>query len=75
MDTALILADQLLSLIRSSGVSRIEADAALGIAQAALPTICFGPRPKFADLSLSDVLEYLEERARTPFHLDTPPEE
>jgi hypothetical protein len=39
MDSALILADQLLSLIRVAGVSKIEAHAALEIAQATLPTI------------------------------------
>jgi hypothetical protein len=39
MDAALILADQLLSVIRSAGVSKIEAHAALSVAQAVLPSI------------------------------------
>lgn len=39
MDAPLILADQILSLIRSAGVSKMEAHAALQIAGAALPTI------------------------------------
>jgi hypothetical protein len=39
MDAALILADRILSLIRDSGNSKIEAHAALSIANAALPTI------------------------------------
>jgi hypothetical protein len=39
MDTALILADELLAVIRKSGVSKMEAHAALSVAQAVLPSI------------------------------------
>ena len=39
MDTALILADQLLSVNRSAGVSKMEAHAALSVAQTVLPSI------------------------------------
>jgi hypothetical protein len=39
MDAALILADQLLSVIRTAGVSKMEAYAALSVAQAVLPSV------------------------------------
>lgn len=39
MDSALILADQIMSLIRGSGVSKIEAHAALSITQSLLPSV------------------------------------
>jgi len=39
VDSALILAGQILKLIRESGVSRMEAHAALDAAGAVLPTV------------------------------------
>ncbi len=39
MDSALILADQILGMIRHSGASKTEAHAALAIAGQVLPTI------------------------------------
>jgi len=39
MDSALILGDQILGLIRTSGLSRMEAHAALAVAAEILPTI------------------------------------
>jgi len=39
LDIALILADQILALLRQSGVSKMEAHAALSIAGQVLPTI------------------------------------
>lgn len=39
MDAALILADQILGVIRNSGASKMEAHAALAIAGETLPTI------------------------------------
>lgn len=39
MDNALILADSILTLIRGSGSSKMEAHAALSIASHTLPTI------------------------------------
>jgi hypothetical protein len=39
MDTALILADQILVVIRSAGVSKTEAHAALSVVQAVLPSV------------------------------------
>jgi hypothetical protein len=51
MDSALILADQILTLIRSAGVSKMEAHAALSIAGETLPTI--------SDISFRNDLEEL----------------
>jgi hypothetical protein len=39
MDAALILADQILTVIRDSGSSKMEAHAALSIASTTLPTL------------------------------------
>jgi hypothetical protein len=39
MDTALILADQILTLLRNSGATRQEAYAALSVANDVMPTV------------------------------------
>jgi hypothetical protein len=56
MDAPLILADQILTLIRSSGVSKMEAHAALSIAGDVLPTI--------SDISFRNDLEMPREGAQ-----------
>lgn len=58
MDPALILADRILTLVRQSGVSKMEAHAALAIAGEVLPTI--------DDVSFrSDLADALHERGST----------
>jgi hypothetical protein len=66
MDAALILADRLLSLIRASGVSKIEAHAALAIAGETLPTI--------SDISFrNDLVEQPESTSSAgPILIDNP---
>lgn len=49
MDAPLILADQILALIRKAGVTKMEAHAALSIAGEVLPTI--------SDVTFADVTD------------------
>ena len=58
MDSALILADQILTLIRNAGVSKIEAYAALAAANGVLPSV--------DDISFRNDLPVAEEQPDGP---------